>query len=135
VVSPPVVAIVDDDPGVLRALHRLVELAGYTVQAFASAHECLDSLARGRAACLILDIHLNGGMSGFELQERLAASGVGVPVIFITANDDARIRERAENSGAAGYLCKPVDRQALLETIRRAIGLGEGPIGRPDAAT
>jgi FixJ family two-component response regulator len=134
-VGPPVVAIVDDDASVLRALHRLVEVAGYTVRAFASAYECLDSLARGRVACLILDIHLNGGMSGFELQERLAAGGVGVPVIFITANDDARIRERAENSGAAGYLSKPVDRQALLEAIRRAIGLGEGPIGRPDAAT
>jgi FixJ family two-component response regulator len=135
VVSPPVVAIVDDDPSVLRALHRVVEVAGYTVQPFASARECLDALARGRAACLILDIHLNGGMSGFELQERLAASGVGVPVIFITANDDARTRERTDKSGAAGYLSKPVDKHTLLEAIRRAIALGEGPLGRPDAAT
>jgi FixJ family two-component response regulator len=132
--NAPVIALVDDDPSVLRALHRLIEVAGYMVQAFASAHECLDALAPGRAACLILDIDLNGGMSGFELQERLAAIGVGVPVVFITAYDNARIRERSEKFGAA-YLAKPVDKQALLEAIRRAIGLGEGPIGRPDAVT
>lgn len=131
-IDAPVIAIVDDDPSVCRALHRLVQSGGYTVQTFASAHEFLDSLRRGRPACLLLDIHLDG-MSGFDLQERLAADGVGVPVLFITAHDDAPTRERIERSGAAGHLWKPVDEPALLDAIRLAIGLDEGPSGRPVA--
>ena len=125
----PVIAIVDDDPLVRRALHRLVQSAGYAVQTFASAHELLDSLSRGRAACLVLDIHLDG-MSGFDLQERLTADGVGIPVIFITAHDDAPTLQRIERSGAAGHLWKPLDDQALLDAIRKALELGEGPMGR-----
>jgi FixJ family two-component response regulator len=129
--NAPVITIVDDDPSVCRALHRLVQSGGYTVQTFASAHEFLDSLPGRRAACLVLDIHLDG-MSGFDLQEHLAADGVGVPVIFISAHDDAPTRERIERSGAAGHLWKPVDEQELLGVIRRAIGLGKGAIDRPD---
>jgi FixJ family two-component response regulator len=125
VTNAPVIAIVDDEPSVRRALGRLVRAAGYTVQSFASAQEFLDSLPRRRAACLILDIHL-GGMNGFDLQRRLAADGVGIPVVFITAHDDRLTRERIERSGAAGYLWKPVDEQELLGTIRRAIALDEG---------
>jgi FixJ family two-component response regulator len=130
VTSAPVITIVDDDPSVRRALHRLVQSGGYTVQTFASAREFLDWLPRGRTACLVLDIHLDG-MSGFDLQERLAADGVGVPVIFITGRDDAPTRRRIEQSGAAGHLWKPLDERALLDAIRRAIGLDQGPIGRP----
>ena len=122
VTNAPVIAIVDDDPSVRRALHRLVRSAGYTVQTFASAQEFLDSLPERRAACLVLDIHLDG-MSGFDLQERLAADGVGIPVILITAHDDAPTRQRIGRSGAAGHLWKPVDEQELLGAIRRAIGL------------
>jgi len=128
----PLIAIVDDDPSVRRALHRLVQSAGYTVETFASAREFLEWLPRGQAACLVLDIHLDG-MSGFDLQEHLAADGVGVPVIFISAHDDAPTRERIERSGAAGHLWKPVDEPALLDAIRLAIGLDEGPSGRPVA--
>lgn len=119
--STGLIAIVDDDRSILRALHRLVRSHGYTVQTFESAPEFLDSLHRGRPACLLLDVHLEG-MSGFDLQERLAADGAGVPIIFITADDDATTRERIEQSGAAGHLWKPVDEQALLHAIRRAIG-------------
>jgi FixJ family two-component response regulator len=122
VTNAPVITIVDDDPSVRRALRRLVRSGGYTVHTFASAREFLDWLPRGRTACLVLDIHLDG-MSGFDLQERLAADGVGVPVIFITAHDDAPTRERIERSGAAGHLWKPLDEQALLDAIRRAIRL------------
>ena len=129
--NAPVIAIVDDDPSVRRALQRLVRSAGYMVQTFPSAHEFLDSLPGRRAACLVLDIHLDG-MSGFDLQERLAVDGVGVPVIFITAHDDAPTRERIERSGAAGHLWKPVDEHELLGVIRRAIGLDEGTKDRPD---
>jgi len=69
--TQPVISIVDDDPSVRQALSRLVRLAGYIVESFASAREFLASAPRGRPACLVLDIHLNKGeMSGFELQQR-----------------------------------------------------------------
>ena len=114
------IAIVDDDPSVLRALHRLIQLNGYTVESFSSARDFLDALIRCRPACLVLDVHLNG--SGFALQERLAADGMQIPIVFITANqNDASTRRRVEKSGAVAHLWKPVDEQALLHAIRRAI--------------
>jgi FixJ family two-component response regulator len=133
VTNAPVIAIVDDDPSVRRALHRLVRSAGYTVQAFASAQEFLDSLPGRRAACVVLDIHLDG-MDGFDLQERLVADEVGIPVIFISAHDDAPTRERIERSGAIAHLWKPVDGDALLGAIRRVIGPDQNTTGRPDDA-
>jgi FixJ family two-component response regulator len=117
----PLVSIVDDDPSVRRALERLVEAAGYAVETFASAEEFLDSTSSGPIACLILDVHLNG-MNGLELQERLVARGSAVPVIFITAHDDAPTRERIDRSGAAAFLAKPFDRQALIGAIRSVLG-------------
>ena len=117
--TQPVISIVDDDPSVRQALSRLVRLAGYIVEPFASAREFLASAPRGRTACLVLDIHLNGGMSGFDLQERLVADGVTIPTIFITAHGDARTRERVTQSGVAGFLLKPFGDQALLDLIRK----------------
>ena len=116
----PVIAIVDDDESVRRSLHRLVHAAGYAVETFSSAAEFLAWLPRGRAACLVLDVHMNG-MSGFELQQRLA-----VQVIFITSHDDASTRTRIEKSGAIGHLWKPFDAAAVLDAIGRAV--------RPDPA-
>ncbi len=109
------IAIVDDDASVCRSLHRVVESAGYLVETFASAREFLAWLPRGRAACLVLDIHMNE-ISGFDLQEKLA-----VPVVFITSHDDATTRARIEKSGAAGHLWKPFDEQAVLDAIRHAV--------------
>jgi FixJ family two-component response regulator len=117
----PLVSIVDDDPSVRRALERLVEAAGYAVETFASAEEFLGSTSPGPIACLILDVHLNG-MNGLELQERLVARGSVFPVIFITAHDDAPTRERIDRSGAAAFLAKPFDRQALIGAIRSVLG-------------
>lgn len=124
----PVIAIVDDDVSIRRSLLRVVRSAGYTGEAFASAREFLDWLATGRAACLVLDIKMNG-MTGFELQERLA-----VPVIFITSHDDALTRDRLEKSGASAHLKKPFDAETVLDAIRRAVTrdrLDQGPIGPP----
>jgi len=116
----PLISIVDDDLSVRRALSRLVRLAGYAVESFASAREFLASAPRGRTACLVLDIQLDsGGMDGFDLQERLVADGVTIPTIFITAHGDARTRERVKRSGVAGFLSKPFGDQALLDLIRR----------------
>jgi len=131
------ISIVDDDRSVRRALRRLVRSAGFTAETFASAEDFLGSTFLARTTCLVLDIHLNGGMSGFELQAQLTADLVVIPIIFITANDDLSTRQRAHTSGAAAYLCKPFDDQLLLEAIRGAVGrdshgLDQGPIGARD---
>ena len=131
------VSIVDDDHSVRRALRRLIQFAGFTAETFASAEDFLGSASLVRTACLVLDIHLNGGMSGFDLQTRLTADRVVIPIIFITAHDDVSLRARAEHSGAAAYLCKPFDDELLLDAIRGVVGgngnrLNEGPIGKRD---
>ena len=118
--SAPLISIVDDDLSVRRALGRLVQSAGYTVATFASAREFLDSPTLARAACLVLDISLDG-MSGFDLQERLAADHPSLPIIFITALDQAATRERFRRSGVATQLRKPFDEHTLLLAIRRAL--------------
>jgi FixJ family two-component response regulator len=121
--SGPMISIVDDDVSVRRALRRLVGSAGYLVETFASGLEFLRSAPSARTACLVLDIYLEG-MTGFELQEQLAADQVAIPIIFMTAHDDTATRERIRRSGAAGYLGKPFDGQALLDAIHRVAGPG-----------
>jgi FixJ family two-component response regulator len=125
----PMISIVDDDLSVRRALRRLVHSAGYLVETFASAREFLGSTPSTASACLVLDIYLEG-MNGFELQERLAADRVTIPIIFMTAHDDAATRERIRRSGAAGYLGKPFDGQVLLDAIRRVAGPGRSDEAR-----
>ena len=115
------VIVVDDDLAVRRALRRLLLSAGYEVTAFGSAQELLDSGAA--ADCFILDVHL-GAMNGFELDERLRASGSAAPVIFITAHDDEATRDRARRAHPQGYLRKPFGADTLLEAVRSAL---EGP--------
>jgi FixJ family two-component response regulator len=115
------ISVVDDDPSVRKALRRLLQSAGYSVEAFASGPEFLASDSPGRIACLVLDIRLDG-MTGFELQERLVADRTAVPVIFITAHDDVRTRERVQKAGAAAYLAKPFEAAALLAAVESAAG-------------
>jgi FixJ family two-component response regulator len=117
----PAIAVIDDDASVRRALQRLLRLAGFTVETFSTAREFLSVAYWAQTACLVLDIHLPG-MSGFELAEYLAVSRVPIPIVFITALDDVSTRERVNRAGAAGYLRKPFDQNALIEAIRRAIG-------------
>jgi FixJ family two-component response regulator len=114
------IGIVDDDVSLLRALQRLLRAAGFAVETFRSAEEFLPSARRAGLRCLVLDVHL-GGMSGFDLQRQLAGLGEPLPVIFITAHDDAETRERARRAGAVAYLPKPFDEKALVEAIHRAI--------------
>jgi FixJ family two-component response regulator len=133
VIGAPVIAIVDDDASIRRALSRLVQTRGYAVESFASARDFLDAVPHCRPACLVLDVHLNG--SGFELQERLAADGLKIPIIFITARDDQSTRRRLEKCGVVAYLWKPVDEQALLQAIQHAIWPdGDGRAARARAA-
>ena len=111
----PVIAIVDNDDSIRRSLLRVVQSAGYAAETFASARAFLDWLPQGRAACLVLDVHMDE-MSGFDLQDKLA-----VPIIFITAHDDAVTLDRIEKSGASGHLRKPFGEKSILEAIRRAV--------------
>lgn len=116
----PLVYVIDDDASLLRALRRLLSAGGFRVCTFASAEDFLES-AKPTPACLVLDVHL-GGLSGLDLQERLLASGRRIPVVFITAHDDAATRERARRAGAIDYLRKPFNDESLLAGIRRALG-------------
>jgi FixJ family two-component response regulator len=117
---PPEIYIVDDDASVRRAMERLIRSAGMKVRTFASAQEFLDFETVSQNACMIVDITLQG-MSGLELQKELRTRGSHLPVIFITGFDSPETRERAKKAGAAGYFRKPLDGQALLDTIKWAL--------------
>ena len=112
----PLVAIVDDDASVRRALTRLLQSAGIRVLTYASATEFLDTGISSAPGCLILDIHL-GGMSGLELLSQLRRSGYSIPILIITAHDDAQAREAARQGGCKAYLCKPLDAQVFLQEV------------------
>ena len=120
----PLISVVDDDRSVRRALQRLLRTSGYATEQFASAKEFLSSPALSRTACLILDIQL-GATTGFELQAELAAGGSAIPIIFISAHDDAATGERIAESGATAYLRKPFEEHDLLDAIRRAVDTGD----------
>ena len=124
----PIIAIVDDDASIRRSLLRVVQSAGYQAKAFASGREFLDWLPRNQAACLVLDVQMND-MTGFDLQERLA-----VPIIFITAHDDASTLERIAKSGAAGHLRKPFNAPTVVDAIRRAVEATHERNGGPDGS-
>ena len=109
---PRWIAIVDDDPSVLRALRRSLRLRGFEPRTFASAQEFLSSLPSGAPECMILDLQMPG-MTGVELLQYLADRGIKIPTIIITAQGDARVRERCESAGAVAFLVKPLERAAL----------------------
>jgi FixJ family two-component response regulator len=113
------VAIVDDEPSVLKGLKRLLDAGGFTTKVFRSGEEFLQSEDADHAACVILDIHL-GGMSGVETRRALTARGCGAPVIFMTALDTAYTRREALESGCATYLRKPFAGRELFDAIRKA---------------
>jgi len=114
------VYVVDDDTSVCNALRRLLRSAQYRVRTFASAEEFRQSDFKSSPGCLLLDIRLPG-ISGFEFQQELLASGIRMPVIFITGHDRAGMEEQAMKLGATAYLRKPFDEEALLGAIRRAM--------------
>ena len=117
------VVIVEDDEGMRDAIHRVLQASGLAVTGFASAEAALLDRATREAGCLVLDIHLPG-ISGFDLYERLAAAGSKPPVVFVSARDDARNRERAFQLGALSYLVKPFSSRALADIVARALAKG-----------
>ena len=115
--------LIDDDESVRKALQRLLRSAGFDVKAFSSAEEFLQSGNLGeQRACIILDIRMPG-MTGFDLQEKLVSKGIRIPVITVSAFDDAQTRERARKLGATAFFRKPVDGEALIDAIHWAMGV------------
>lgn len=114
------VAVVDDDENLCRSFARLLRAAGMQPITYPSAEAFLADAKHPRFDCLVLDIQLLG-MSGLELQKRLAAAGTAAPVIFITAHDDPQEREQAYAVGCAGYFRKTDAGSEVLEAIRRAL--------------
>jgi FixJ family two-component response regulator len=118
-----VVIVVDDDTGFLKSVARLLAYNGIETRTFASAEALIESGSAPTGTCLLLDIRL-GGISGIELQHRLAASGSKCPVIFMTANDDEATRNAAVDAGCIAYLCKPFASQVLLDAISPSSRIG-----------
>jgi FixJ family two-component response regulator len=114
------VAIVDDDDLMRNALQGLLKAVGLPAQAFGSAEDFLQSGQQHHIACLIADIRMPG-MSGLELQAKLNAEHCCIPIIFITAHGDAKMRMQALRAGAVEFLAKPFDDEALLESVHAAL--------------
>lgn len=116
----PVIRIVDDDESFRRALQRLLQASGYRVQDYGSVGDMLLAGVGPECGCLILDIHMPGP-SGLELQAMLAAEANPLPVIFVTGEATVQDSVRAMKAGAADFLFKPVDRDALLAALERTL--------------
>ncbi len=117
----PCVAVVDDEAPVRTALARLLRLGDYDVAIFASGEEFLASLDARRPDCVVLDIHMPG-LTGFDVQSRLHAAHINVPVVFITASDDFELGPRALEASGTRLLRKPFSGDELLAAIGAALG-------------
>ena len=112
------IAIVDDDPAVLKALSRLLRSRAFLVHTYESGQEFLASLAKGLPACVIVDLQMPS-MNGRELQQQLVRSSFNIPTIMITAHREAGLHR--EDAGLVAFLLKPLQENALLAAINRAI--------------
>ncbi len=116
----PVVYVVDDDPSVLKSLERLLRSGGYEVMTFATAREFLDFQPRDAPGCLILDVKMPE-LGGLELQQRLAATDIAFPIIFVTGHGTVPMSVQAMKAGAVDFLQKPFLDRDLLDAIAGAI--------------
>jgi FixJ family two-component response regulator len=121
----PVISIVDDDESVREATTGLIRSLGYVAAPFASAEEFLQSDRVRDTSCLISDVQMSG-LSGVDLQDRLNAAGHRVPIIFITAFPEERIRSRVLKGGACGFLAKPFSDDSLFECLDMALKSHDG---------
>jgi len=114
------VYVIDDDESIRKSFKRLFRSANLDVQVFSSADEFLTSRVQAENSCIVLDIRMTG-TTGFDLQQRLAAESLPVPVIVVSASDDLQVRETARDLGAVSFFRKPVDDQAVLDAILWAV--------------
>ena len=116
----PTVFLVDDDAGARKSLRFLVESIGLHVETYDSAVQYLDSYEPDKPGCLVLDVRMPR-MSGLELQQKLADSGIRIPIIFVSGHADIGMASRAFRAGAFDFVEKPVNNQELLERIQQAL--------------
>ena len=118
--SDAIIAIVDDDASVREGLQSLIRSAGWRVETFVSAQEFLSHRGAEAPSCLILDLQLPG-LSGLDLQKRMATVGLEIPIVFLTGHGDIPASVQAMKAGAVEFLTKPLDEQKLLQAIQEAI--------------
>jgi len=116
----PIVFVVDDDVSMREALEALIRCAGWEPETFASAQEFLSRPRVLAPSCLILDVTLPD-LNGLDLQRRIAADGIDMPIIFITGHRDVLMEIQAMKAGAVEFLTKPFGDDALLSAIGHAI--------------
>ena len=116
--TSPSIAIVDDDPAVLKALSRLLRSHAFRAQTYGSGQEFLSALPAGLPDCLIVDLQMPE-MNGLELQQHLVSNGVKIPTILITAHGDVELRDQPR---LVASLRKPLQEKALFDAIERAVG-------------
>jgi FixJ family two-component response regulator len=121
----PLIAVVDDESPVRTMIRRALRMADYEVAAFASGAEFLETLPTRLPRCVILDVHMPG-LSGFDVEGRMRAANLRVPVVFITASDEAGLDRSAEAVGAVRLLRKPFPSESLLAAVREALA-GQTP--------
>jgi FixJ family two-component response regulator len=117
----PLIAVVDDDPSVRRALERLIRSYGLRAATFHSSEGLLCALASTQTfACAVMDVQMPG-LNGLEVQRHLNHEGIALPLVFITAHEEEGVAERAMAAGAVGFLQKPFTDQSLIELIHSAL--------------
>ena len=131
--KPPTIFVIDDDASIRKSLARLLGLAGLNVETFPSAEAYLERPSYNGLGCIVLDVCLDG-LSGPDLQARLAQSGRNIPIIFLTGYGSIPLRVSAMQQGALDFLMKPVDEEALLQAIHRSLARHEGLVREGTAA-
>jgi FixJ family two-component response regulator len=116
----PLIAIVDDEESVRRALARMLNASRFAVEVFASGQEFLDSLTIRRPDCVVLDYQMPG-LTGRDVQRRLSLAQISLPIVVVTAHDQPALREQCLADGAAAYLAKPLQRERLVGVIGDAL--------------
>ena len=115
--KPKMLAVIDDDPAVLRAIGRLLRAEGYRVSAYTCGEEFLGSLRKARPRCVVMDLNMPK-VSGYDLLATLSREAAQIPVIVVTADQDPALAARLRKLGARVCLRKPIDEGALLEQVR-----------------
>lgn len=118
--NPPLIAVVDDEASVRKALGRLLRAAGFESRAFASGREFLDACRIEPPDCAVLDMHMPG-MSGLEVLRRMNDSALFLPMVLITADDESGRCQRVLDEGAVAWLRKPIDGPQLIQRVEHAV--------------
>jgi FixJ family two-component response regulator len=123
--SPPgIVYVLDDEPGMVKALVRLLRSKRFDVRGFTSVRDFLEAYRSEETACLVLDVAMPE-LDGFALQRRLTDQGILIPIIFLTGHGDIPMSVRAIKAGATDFLTKPVDATLLIPAVRAALRVAE----------